>query len=67
MEEHPIWMVLDGDGEEVMKLHEVLHSILPLQGSGGAAQKLRTGCGQNNIINIKEQIYHVWAATKDEV
>jgi hypothetical protein len=40
MEEHPIRMVLDGDGEEVMKRHEVLHSILPLQGSDGAAQKL---------------------------
>jgi hypothetical protein len=49
-----------------MKQPEVLHSKLPLQDSDGATQKLRTGCDQNNIINIKEQIYHVWAATEDE-
>jgi hypothetical protein len=51
--------MLDGDAEEVMKRSEVLHSKLTLQGSDGAAQKLQTGRGQNNIININEQIYHV--------
>jgi uncharacterized protein YqgV (UPF0045/DUF77 family) len=65
-EEQSVRTVLDGDAEEVMKRLEVLHSKLPLQGSDGTAQKLRTGCGQNNIINIKEQIYHVWAATENE-
>jgi hypothetical protein len=54
VEEQLVRTVLDGDAEEVMKQPEVLYSKLLLQGSDGAAQKLRTGRGQNNIINIKE-------------
>jgi hypothetical protein len=59
VEEQPVQTMLDGGAEEVMKRSEVLHSKLTLQGSDGAAQKLQTERGQNNIININEQIYHV--------
>jgi hypothetical protein len=66
VEEQPSRTMLDGDAKEVMKWLEVLHSKLSLQGSDGVAQKLQTGRGQNNIMNIKEQIYHVWAVMEDE-
>jgi hypothetical protein len=66
VKEQPSRTMLDGDAKEVMKWLEVLHSKLSLQGSDGVAQKLQTGRGQNNIMNIKEQIYHVWAVMEDE-
>jgi hypothetical protein len=53
MEKQTIRTTLDSDVEEVVKLPEVLHDEFPLKSENGTAQELHTGCGQDDIINIK--------------
>jgi hypothetical protein len=52
VEEQPIWTMLDGDAEEVVKRPEVLHGEFPLKSGNSATQELRAGHSQDDIINI---------------
>jgi hypothetical protein len=52
VEEQPVWTMLDGDAEEVVKRSEVLHGEFPLKRGNSATQKLRVVCSQDDIINI---------------
>jgi hypothetical protein len=53
VEEQPVWMMLDGDTEEVVKRPKVLHGEFPLKSGNSAMQMLCAGCGQDDIINIE--------------
>jgi hypothetical protein len=52
MEEQPVWTMLDGDAEEVVKRPEILHGEFPLKSRNSVMQKLRVGRSQDDIINI---------------
>jgi hypothetical protein len=45
---------------------KILHGECPLEGRYGLLQKCRAGCGEDNVINIKQQVYRICAAPKDE-
>lgn len=58
MKKHAIGMSLNNDAKEMVKRHKV-HCKFPLQGSYSVEQEINSGGGQNDVINIKQQIYRV--------
>jgi hypothetical protein len=51
----------------VMEGCEVVHhGEFPLEGKYGVLQKCCAGYGEDNIINIEQQVYHICATLKDE-
>jgi hypothetical protein len=65
-EEEPVRLMLYGDPQKVMERSEVLHCEFPLEGIYGVLQKCCAGCDEDNIINLKQQVYHICVASEDE-
>jgi hypothetical protein len=51
--------MLYGDPQKIMKRVEVLHGKFSLEGRYGVLQ-------EHNVINIKQQVYRIGTAVKDE-
>jgi hypothetical protein len=49
-----------------MEESEVLHDEFPLEGRYGVLEKCCARCDEDNVINVKQQVYHICAATEDE-
>jgi hypothetical protein len=58
--------MLYGDSQKMMEGPEVIHGEFPLEDKYGLLQKCCTGCGEDNVINIKQQVYRNCAAPEDE-
>jgi hypothetical protein len=56
--------MLYGDPEKVMEGSEVLHDEFLLEGRYALLQKCCTGCDEDNAINIKQQVYRIYACPK---
>jgi hypothetical protein len=50
----------------MVKRVEVLHGKFPLEGRYGVLQECCARCGDHNVINIKQQVYHIGPAVEDE-
>jgi hypothetical protein len=50
----------------MMEGSEVLHSEFPLKDIYGLLQKYCVGCGEDNVINAKQQVYRIYATPEDE-
>jgi hypothetical protein len=50
----------------MMEGPEILHGEFPPEGRYGLLQKLCVGCGRDNAINVKQQVYHICVMLKDE-
>jgi hypothetical protein len=64
-EEKSICLMLYGDPLKMVKRAEVLHGEFLLEGRYGVLQECCARCSEHNIINIKQQIYHIGAAVED--
>jgi hypothetical protein len=49
-----------------MEGSEVLHGEFPLEGRYGVMQKCCAGCGEDNVINVKQHVYYICATPEDE-
>jgi hypothetical protein len=58
-EEVPVSLTLYRDYPEMMEESEILHGEFLLEGRYGLLQKCCTECGEDNVINIKQQLYHI--------
>jgi hypothetical protein len=58
-EEEPVCLIL-------MKGLEILHGEFSLESRYGLLQKCCVGCSEDNVINIKQQVYRICATLKDE-
>jgi hypothetical protein len=56
--------MLYGDPEKVMEGSEVLHDEFLLEGRYALLQKCCIGCDEDNAINIKQQVYRIYACPK---
>jgi hypothetical protein len=65
-EAESIGVMLYGDPEKMVKRAEVLHGEFPLESQYGVLQEHCARCGEHNVINIKQQVYHVSAMAGDE-
>jgi hypothetical protein len=65
-EEEPIPLMLYGDPQNVMEGSEVLHGEFPLEDRYGLLQKCCARCGEDNVINVKKQLYRIYAELEDE-
>jgi hypothetical protein len=65
-EEEPICLMLYGDSQKMMEGSEVIHGEFQLEGIYGLLQKCCARCGEDNVINVKQQVYHICAAPEDE-
>jgi hypothetical protein len=52
--------------QEMMEGPEILHVEFLLEGRYGLLQKCCAGSGEDNVINVKQQVYHICAAPEDE-
>jgi hypothetical protein len=52
--------------QEMMEGLEILHGEFLLEGRYGLLQKCCAGCSEDNVINVKQQVYCICAAPKDE-
>jgi hypothetical protein len=50
----------------MMKRVEVLHGEFPLEDRYGVLQERCVRCDEHIVINIKQQVYHIGVAVKDE-
>jgi hypothetical protein len=50
----------------VVKRTEVLHDEFPHEGRYGVLQEHCARCGEHNVINIKQQLYCIYAVVEDE-
>jgi hypothetical protein len=50
----------------VVKRAEVLHGEFPYEGRYGVLQEHCARCGEHNVINIKQQLYCIYAVVEDE-
>jgi hypothetical protein len=50
----------------MVKRVKVFYDEFPLEGRYGVLEERCARCSENNIINIKKQVYHIGAAMKDE-
>jgi hypothetical protein len=50
----------------MMEGPKILCGEFPLEGRYGPLQKCCAGGGEDNIINIKQQVYHICAVPEDE-
>jgi hypothetical protein len=65
-EEESIDLMLYRDPEKMVKRVKVLHGEFSLEGRYGVLQEHCARCGEHNVINIKQQVYHIGAAAEDE-
>jgi hypothetical protein len=59
-------LMLYGDPQEIMEGPEILHGEFLLKGRYGLLQKCYAGSGEDNVINVKQQVYHICATPEDE-
>jgi hypothetical protein len=50
----------------MVKMAKVLHGEILLEGRYGVLQECCVRCGEHNVINIKQQVYHISVVSKDE-
>jgi hypothetical protein len=50
----------------VMKESKVLHSEFLLEGRYGVLLKYCGGCGEDNVTNVKQQVYCICATLEDK-
>jgi hypothetical protein len=65
-EEEFVHLMLYGDPQKVMEGSEVFHGEFSLEGRYGVLQKCCVVCDEDNVINIKLQVYHIYAVPEDE-
>jgi hypothetical protein len=65
-EEDPVRLMLYGDSQKIMEGPKIFHGEFPLEGRYGMLQKCCAGCGKDNAINVKQQVYCICAALEDE-
>jgi hypothetical protein len=65
-EEESICLMLYGDSQKMMEGPEILHGEFSLEGRYGMLQKCHAGCDENNVSNIKQQVYRICATSKDK-
>jgi hypothetical protein len=51
--------MLYGDPQEMMDGPEILHGEFPLEDRYGLMYKCCARCGEDNVINIKKQVYYI--------
>jgi hypothetical protein len=56
-EEETASLMLYGDSQEMIEGPKILHGEFPLEGRYGLLQKWCAGCSEDNVINIKQQVY----------
>jgi hypothetical protein len=66
VEEQALGMALDGDPQEVVERPEVLHRKLPLEAGDDATQKLGGGGGEDDVVDVEEEVRCIQTVTKDE-
>jgi hypothetical protein len=66
VEEHALGTALDGDPQEVVERPEVLHRKLPLEEGDDATQKLEGGGGEDDVVDVEEEVRCIRTMTKDE-
>jgi hypothetical protein len=64
--EESIYLMLYIDPQKMMKRVDVLHGEFPLEGRYGVLQEHCARCNKRNVINIKQQLYHIGAVAEDE-
>jgi hypothetical protein len=65
-EEESVRLILYGDPQKVMVGSEVHHGELPLEDRYGVLQKCCAGCSEDNVINVKQQVYRICAGPEDK-
>jgi hypothetical protein len=66
-EEESVRLMLYGDSQKMMEGSEmVFHGVFPLEGRYGLLHKCFVECGEDNVINVKQQVYCICATSKDE-
>jgi hypothetical protein len=58
-EEELVRLMLYGDFQKMMEGSEVLHGEFPLESRYGLLQKCYAGYGENNVINVEQQVYRI--------
>jgi hypothetical protein len=66
VEEQTLGTSLDGDPQEVVERPEVLHRKLPLETGDDATQKLEGGGGEDDVVDVEEEVRGIRTVTKDE-
>jgi hypothetical protein len=64
-EEEFICLMLYEDPQKMVKMAEVQGKFL-LEGRYGMIQERYAGCGEHNVINIKQQVYRISVVMEDE-
>jgi hypothetical protein len=64
-EKESICLMLYEDPPKMVKWDEVLHVEFPLEVGYGVLQEHYTRCGEHNVINIKQQVYHISVVVED--
>jgi hypothetical protein len=52
--------------QKMVKEVEVLHGKFPLEDIYGVLSEHCARCGEHNIININQQVYHIGVVAEDE-
>jgi hypothetical protein len=65
-EEESVHLMVYGDSKKIMEESEVLHGELPLEGRYGLLHMCCARCGEDNVINVKQQVCHICVAPKDK-
>jgi hypothetical protein len=55
-EEEPVHLMLYRDSQKMMEGSKVLHGQFPLESKYGLLQKCCGGCGEDDVINVKQQV-----------
>jgi hypothetical protein len=66
VEEHALGTTLDCDPQEVVERPEVLHRKLPLEAGDDVTQKLEGGGGEDDAIDVEEEVRCIRTVTKHE-
>jgi hypothetical protein len=64
--EEPIRLMLYVDSQKIMEGPKIFHDEFPLESRYGLSQKCCVGCGEDNVINVKQQVYRICAAPEDK-
>jgi hypothetical protein len=51
--------------QKMMEGSEVLHGEFMLKGRYGLLQKSCTGCSEDHVINVKQQVCRIYATQED--
>jgi hypothetical protein len=65
-DEEPVHLMLYGDSQKMMEGLKILHGEFQLEGRYGLLQKCCAGCGEDNVINVNQQVYCICATPEDE-